>query len=761
MKTQLSKILDELETPVIISDGITFMETYNPKLNALLHIDNVSQLTPKEQASLRKIAKELNQTQTNTRNITYSPSTKADDSYGRLYSTSVSLQNVSRNVRAFLADGKLIDFDIKSCSMTTFYHLCKEFGLSNHYLTEASEDRDAFLKKYKLTKDDISKNIYAVRRHKNTAIWNLQQIICHELYDVLKDKFPTFHKIAEKNKKNIPGSFMSHIATNIECRTLIKVLEMCKAKKIQVSTLSYDGFMPYADSIDDIDSVIEDLEAVSLEQIGIPFKWDTKPMETTIELADTTEEEKLGPLQEINKHIMDDFEQNHYAKDSTYLYKQSTANPLFYEHYMEIDEYVRSLSSEELFLNHFVASPTRMYREVATLIKNGAHLKQYKPNRALYAFKNGYLYVGNASKLYKTFSLDQVPELEAYIEEKNLVALNYIDNELDFTVHPKDLDMGPLKDVLMLQFKDMDAVEQYLVFQFARPLFPVRQKDNFRKCLLAWGKSGAGKSLASKLLQRFVGTVNFAHINCAKGYTNFTMASTHNKHAWIMNDISAKFIDDWGDENFKNFVEGGSVNSALKGKDERTYQMMAHLLLSSNVVPRFTDTSGEIEDRLFTAHFCEKPKFKNTRLEDQISEKYLVNIILKSLYHYEELCKAIYDTNHDVNPLIHPVFKDSYRKLQLEKNEIAMAFSEFDQFDFTGDENDMLPLHEINGLLDQCKDKTWDSHIMASLFHVEKKKLMVCKSCKKLHKKGCCNNYSRDNRSSGWFYTGLKYQEQP
>jgi len=35
-------------------------------------------------------------------------------------------------------------------------------------------------------------------------------------------------------------------------------------------------------------------------------------------------------------------------------------------------------------------------------------------------------------------------------------------------------------------------------------------------------------------------------------------------------------------------------------------------------------------------------------------------------------------------------------------------------------------------------------------------KITICKSCKKKHKKGCCDDYGRTNRSAGMFVNNLK-----
>lgn len=117
-------------------------------------------------------------------------------------------------------------------------------------------------------------------------------------------------------------------------------------------------------------------------------------------------------------------------------------------------------------------------------------------------------------------------------------------------------------------------------------------------CLMGSGRNGKSTWLA--VLQEMIGSKNFSTVAMDQLNKPFAMVGMYGKLCNIRDESPKGIIDP---EAFKTVVGGGYVTAAYKGKDEFQYKPIARLVFSANEVPRFSDSSTGMIERLYFIPF--------------------------------------------------------------------------------------------------------------------------------------------------------------
>lgn len=194
----------------------------------------------------------------------------------RLY-CDAGIQTLESNLRNFIQNDDIKDFDMCCCQPTILLYLTKKANLPYEKIQYYIENRDNILKKMG---KEYGKN------YVNTALFcdkikpsgNIDTDSMIQEYLDNRDVLIHFYKDninenREENKDNPKGSKMSNILCCWECLILNSVLK--KFDKKNINTLLFDGFYST------LDIPVETLNKYT-EEYGI--KWKIKPLESCYEL---------------------------------------------------------------------------------------------------------------------------------------------------------------------------------------------------------------------------------------------------------------------------------------------------------------------------------------------------------------------------------------------------------------------------------------------------------------------------------------------
>lgn len=216
--------------------------------------------------------------------------------YGRFY-TSYGLQTFKKDIRKYISGEYYLDLDFVNCHPVILNHLLKQ---NNANLSSTSSvksdgkslleiyvnDRDTYLNKYKLSKEDVIKFINSETCNKE-FFKEIHNQIYKDLVPVLisenKVLFNRIKKERIKNKKdyNHSGSFLAQYLQNIENDMLMILYKYLNQKGYIVGTLCFDGLLvEKTDSIESLEKDLINVEDIILKETGINIKIVFKSMET-------------------------------------------------------------------------------------------------------------------------------------------------------------------------------------------------------------------------------------------------------------------------------------------------------------------------------------------------------------------------------------------------------------------------------------------------------------------------------------------------
>ncbi len=202
------------------------------------------------------------------------------------------LQNFQTDIKNFIIDTKIKDYDMKNCNPTLLLYLYKKHNLPHTELENYCKNRTEFLKENKTTKQKIISlfNIDKPYKNKNKSIDRLITEIFEnkeELIELEKDKIHS--KFEVENKENPLSTKQCSILYYYENELLQKAMCLFKDK---VSIPMFDGFNGYDCDLDKLNDISK--------EYGI--EWIEKPMNTCIQMGNVN-------LDLVNK-ILTDYKYN-------------------------------------------------------------------------------------------------------------------------------------------------------------------------------------------------------------------------------------------------------------------------------------------------------------------------------------------------------------------------------------------------------------------------------------------------------------------
>ena len=247
--------------------------------------------------TLKKLCKN-----TNGQNLVKYSHSKGSSSLskGRLFATSVSLQNLPRELRGALATGKYYDIDMVNAHPVILSQYCKKNNIDCKYLDEYVKNRNTII-------DNISKTSKITNKEKIkktflSALNGGEQEIDNKFFTDFKKELKVIHlqinslnkdleKVIKRKKEyNVNGSITNTIICDIENTILLLAVSYLINKGYNIDVLVFDGLMIRKNK------ELPDLKELSLyikEKIDYDIKFVEKPLINIFNLDQIPKEIKL------------------------------------------------------------------------------------------------------------------------------------------------------------------------------------------------------------------------------------------------------------------------------------------------------------------------------------------------------------------------------------------------------------------------------------------------------------------------------------
>ena len=239
----------------------------------------------------------------------------------RMTTSGTSLQGIPRVVRHTLCRENMVDYDIVNCHPILVENWCRSKGIACEHIESFNANRkERFAEVSRVmgwSKDETK--TYMLRLTNGGGLQGMynEEILKKldtldwfppfetQLYMIRKrviDIYPELMKKAIKAKGasyyNLDGVTISYLLTNLENQILQILVNGCIKKKVKISSLIYDGFMAYKDTITNKEELCEFLEAEVKSVCGYTVKIVEKEMTEGITIP---EEYKMMSERELEE----------------------------------------------------------------------------------------------------------------------------------------------------------------------------------------------------------------------------------------------------------------------------------------------------------------------------------------------------------------------------------------------------------------------------------------------------------------------------
>jgi phage/plasmid-associated DNA primase len=409
-----------------------------------------------------------------------------------------------------------------------------------------------------------------------------------------------------------------------------------------------------------------------------------------------------------------------------YYYRRVFNNP---------DEFLNVVFKNEHIYN---TCKTHDHKELKYFIKNIAHpgFEFIQLDYNYIGFLNGVYDLSNATFINTDDLTDNI-QVRTYIES-------------DFEI---DNNVAPLLDQYLEYQFDEETIKS-IYFMIGRLL--TRLNDKFDFMVLLFGKGGSGKSLLMNLVRYLFGADQIAIFGNAH-QEKFGLCNYSTKQILCCDDMPTNMAKTLPKSDFLSMMSRGQVSCPVKNEKDtiEVYDWNIPTIMLSNHLPNYKDESGEVIRRIMIINFQKviKEKDRNTELETQIKEREIGVFLHRCRSTYLEFCSKY--KGKGVDTFIAPIFLENRNELRMATNNTYKFISERCKYQ----EGSYLTVPRLNKAMKEyikdryeMKQMPKDTVDITNIILVDSrfvsKKLNICKSCRQNHKTGCCESYSRTNKSS-------------
>lgn len=696
---------------------------------------------------------------------------------GRYYALeSISAQNMVREVRHTIFNDYYVDMDIDNAHPVFTVWLCNKLSIPCYVMADYVRNRDAHMKELMVANNITrgqAKQIYLSINYGGKRDYNLVKHKTQHLNDYFKEaaaiqkaifeKLPYFSAYTQKDRAakgksyNIAGTCLSHVCAFIENQVLARIVEYLLDQigydAVHHSVLCFDGVMIPKGSHED--RFLPELEAL-FSAMGLPIKLSMKKFEPldlgTMGYDSTVMYEVERPIDEkkkINKQTRTvgckpiDILRTELLEICKDRYRRVEQSGAIYERKYDY-YYTHKFDAPEPFLTHifrdnklYSTSGSSVHKELLYFIKHIVHpdFEFIHHDYNYIGFTNG-VYDLSAARFVPTNELDKTIQVrKLFNQEYSIAPTPLLDAYLGFQFHADDI--------------------EFIYFMLGRSM--TRLDDKFDFMILLYGQGGSGKSLLMKLIMETYAASQLGILSSAfQGI--FGLSEFAHRHLVCSDDMPSNLakILDKGD--FLKMITRGSLSCPVKGRGSiEVHDWNIPTIINSNNLPNYKDESGEIVRRVMVINF------ENVIPTDQCNTSLADNIVDSEISTFIHRCRSTYlkykqqYAGKNVETFCPKVFLDNRKLLRLAVNNTCAFIHE--RFEYSEVDADTMTVPQLNKLFKvwmkeryslqkNSPDNINPQSIESLDARMTYRKVKLCKHCKRDHKKNCCVNYARDDRTS-------------
>jgi phage/plasmid-associated DNA primase len=271
---------------------------------------------------------------------------------GRLYPLSTSCCSINKILRHTIAKDTNIDIDIVNCHPVLLYWYSKQKNISCVELEKYVLDRDNYILTLEMNKSEAKEKILTMINNQNFKPDEQLKIFYEEIKTLQKNICDNYKHTYQKCKKSNPinpmGSTMAHVLQQIENKVCQCMIQWCENNNIRITAPCFDGLMIYSEDVDNVDSVMSDIEQYVLDMLDIPIKLSVKDMNQDIQM-------------EVNK-IVEKQERQSISSEKIETKKRYFNTKLYSEEYL--GKYIlKNMIDDEVLFYHSYKNEIYIYNE--------------------------------------------------------------------------------------------------------------------------------------------------------------------------------------------------------------------------------------------------------------------------------------------------------------------------------------------------------------------------------------------------------------
>lgn len=376
------------------------------------------------------------------------------------------------------------------------------------------------------------------------------------------------------------------------------------------------------------------------------------------------------------------------------------------------------------FLNEIFYGDADFKSHVANMDNLIKYMKQYDdPRFAFIEYNKDYIGFRNGVLNVETCE---------FTKDSNVIVKKYIDEEF------KGSESTPLMDKI-LDYQFSEDVRDFIYACLGR-MFGIR--DNFGFMLYLLGEAGCGKSLIIDVISKCfndVGAIGDSY------ETKYGLSYLHDKDIVVCDDLPKDIHKIFPQQTFQTIITGGQVPSAVKNGDAIMIEWKTPLLFAGNWLPSYLD-KGQVSRRLLVANFEKNVYEPDVTLKDRIIREELPALIYKCVKYYKRMREE--NVGRGIWQICPEYFREQQEELRKERNPLYKFLVENTMYK----EGNIVRLEEIKIQFGSWLGKKVNKLDNGTFGQVNKEYMveskMICKSCEREHKKNCCEDYKRINRTS-------------
>jgi phage/plasmid-associated DNA primase len=330
------------------------------------------------------------------------------------------------------------------------------------------------------------------------------------------------------------------------------------------------------------------------------------------------------------------------------------------------------------------------------------------------------------------------------INDETIVVKKYFDYDFSYSKETPILD-----SVLNYQFSE--DVRDFLYACMGR-MFKIR--DDYQFMLYLLGEPGTGKSLLLEILSACFDKIGVIGESYEQKYG---LGYLYNKDIIICDDLPKDISKIFPQQVYQTVVSCGTVDTAVKNGEALSIKWKVPMIWAGNWYPSYVD-KGQISRRLLVANYERNVYNPDPTLKTKIINEELPAFIYKCLSLYHKILEE--DGKKDIWHICPDYFLEQQEEVKVERNPLYKYLLEHTRYK----KDNIVPLEEIRKNFNQWIGKNVKGLDNGTFGQVNENYIIssvkTCKHCTKEHKKGCCEDYNRSERSSKKIVRNIELLEE-